>query len=341
MSHTTLKHYLNEYLVHLDTLGRSPRTVESYRERILHFITWAELRGVHHPAQASLTVLEGYQRYLGHYRKANGERLSSNSQRERLSSLRLWFRWLLQRHAILYSPADALRLPKEVRRLPMGVLSDHETEQLMRAIDISSPLGLRNRTLLETFWSSGIRRMELANLKLKDVDLSRGALHVHQGKGGKDRMVPLGERAVSWIRRYLQQARPQLSQQRDSGHLFLTHRGNPLKRGSLTAIVGHSLRQTAQLDKAGACHLLRHSMATQMLDNGADTRHIQAILGHEKLDTTQLYTRVAIKQLQKVHAQTHPASRQAEANSEPVEQLDSDPVQPAQRSDKTEPADKH
>lgn len=125
--------------------------------------------------------------------------------------------------------------------------------------------------------------------------------------------MPLGQRAVSWIQRYLKEVRPTLTVRFDSGYLFLTLHGNNLKRATLTEIVGRSIRETAKLKKAGACHLFRHSMATQMLENGADTRHIQAILGHEKLDTTQIYTRVAIGHLQKVHAQTHPASRKSVA----------------------------
>ena len=325
MSSPTLSQLRLRYLEHLQSLGRSPRTCESYGERLHAFIIWSEPRGVSYPAQVSLTVLEGYQRYLGQYRKADGHVLSTNSQRDRLNSLKAWFRWLLQRHIILYSPAEALVLPKEVRRLPMGVLSDTETEQVMTAIDCEQPLGLRNRAILETFWSSGIRRKELSLLRLEDVDLSRGALLVHQGKGGKDRVVPLGERAVSWIQRYLKAVRPTLAARFDSGYLFLTLHGNNLKRATLTEIVGRSIRETAKLKKAGACHLFRHSMATQMLENGADTRHIQAILGHEKLDTTQIYTRVAIGHLQKVHAQTHPASLKSVAkplSAEPSDKTD-------------------
>lgn len=325
MSRKTLHQQLISYLEHLQSIGRSLRTQDTYRERLHAFITWCEQRGVMYPAQVSITVLEGYQRYLGQYRKADGHVLSTNSQRDRLNSLRLWFRWMLQRHAILYSPAEALVLPKEVRRLPMGVLSEAETEHVMNAIDCEQPLGLRNRAILETFWSSGIRRMELSTLRLEDVDLSRGALRVNQGKGNKDRVVPLGERAVHWIQRYLTEVRPYLAVRFDSGYLFISIHGNHLKRSTLTEIVGHALRDTAKLDKAGACHLFRHSMATQMLDNGADTRHIQAILGHEKLSTTQVYTRVAIGQLQKVHAKTHPANRKRAAKkgrTEPSESND-------------------
>ncbi|PHM64983.1 integrase/recombinase [Xenorhabdus stockiae] len=150
---------------------------------------------------------------------------------------------------------------------------------------------------------------------------------VQQGKGNKDRVVPIGERALGWLNRYLARSvRPRLAEQHDSGYLFITQKGRSLSLGMLTHIAGSAIREQARLDKPGACHLFRHSMATQMLDNGADIRHIQAILGHEKLNTTEIYTRVAISHLKKVHQQTHPAERsgnvqmdnqQPDANTEP------------------------
>ncbi len=151
--------------------------------------------------------------------------------------------------------------------------------------------------------------MELANLMLWDVDTRRGVVNVRQGKGHRDRVVPVGHVALAWLGRYLKDVRPQMTRQRDSGHLFVTKYGSGMKRNTLTAMAGTAIRETARIDKPGACHIFRHSMATQMLDNGADTRHIQAILGHEKLETTQIYTKVAIKPLQKVHARTHPAEK--------------------------------
>lgn len=135
--------------------------------------------------------------------------------------------------------------------------------------------------------------MELASLMLWDVDTGRGVVNVRQGKGRKDRVVPVGHVARGWLARYLKDVRPQMTRQRDSGHLFVTKYGSGMKRNTLTAMAGTAIRETARIDKPGACHIFRHSMATQMLDNGADTRHIQAILGHEKLETTQIYTRVA------------------------------------------------
>ncbi|CDH07957.1 Tyrosine recombinase XerC 2 (fragment) [Xenorhabdus bovienii str. oregonense] len=195
-------------------------------------------------------------------------------------------------------------------------MSERETAQVLDSLDDPSVLGLRNRVMLEILWSSGIRRMELRQLRRGDIDVERGAVVVNQGKGHKDRVVPIGERALGWLTRYLVQVRPQLAAQYDSGYLFISQKGRSLSPGHLTHIAAKAIRQQARLDKPGACHLFRHSMATQMLDNGADIRHIQAMLGHEKLNTTQVYTRVAIKQLKQVHSQTHPAEREHPAFSE-------------------------
>ncbi|MEQ2027535.1 site-specific tyrosine recombinase XerC [Xenorhabdus szentirmaii] len=305
----TLRQQLEAYLDTQAAQGKSPRTLDSYRERLLPFVDWCEQRSVGYAAQVTLVLLESWQRYLRAYRKADGQTYTTNGQRERLSTLRLWFRWLLQRHRILYNPVEQLVLPKEEKRLPAQILSERETVQVLDSLADGSVLGLRNRVMLEVLWSSGIRRMELRQLKLGDIDVERGAVVIRQGKGNKDRMVPIGERALGWLARYLTSVRPELAAQHDSGYLFISQKGRPLSLGHLTQIAGQTIRQQARLNKPGACHLFRHSMATQMLDNGADIRHIQAMLGHEKLDTTQLYTRVAIGQLKKVHQQTHPAER--------------------------------
>jgi len=309
---TTLRQHTTLYLKHLEASGYSSRTMEGYRERLLPFVTWCEQRGVMTAPQVSLVVLEGYQRYLRSYRKADGKPLVQGGQLNRLSAIKMLLRWLLKRHHILYSPAEQMTLPKAEKRLPAQVLSEEDMEAVLAAQDDETPLGLRNRAVLEMLWSTGLRRMELASLLLADIDAGRGVLVVRQGKGRKDRVVPVGYRALAWVQRYLNTVRPQLTQRHDSGHLFVTVKGGGLKRATLTEIAGHAIRQDAQLHKAGACHLFRHAMATQMLENGADTRHIQAILGHEKLETTQIYTRVAIGHLKAVHERTHPAEREVQ-----------------------------
>ncbi|MBN3066298.1 site-specific tyrosine recombinase XerC, partial [Pectobacterium aquaticum] len=226
-------------------------------------------RGLTQAAQVSLAVLEAYQRHLHGYRKADGKPLAQGGQLNRLTAIRMLFRWLLQRHHILYNPAEQMTLPKAEKRLPAQILSEEETEAVMDAQDTETLTGLRNRAVLEMLWSTGLRRSELAGLMLADVDVGRGVLVVRQGKGNKDRVVPVGLRALVWVQRYLDAVRPRLTTKHDSGYLFVTIWGKRLARSTLTILAGSAIREQAHLKKAGACHVFRHSMATQMLENGA------------------------------------------------------------------------
>ncbi|OSL49173.1 tyrosine recombinase XerC 2, partial [Escherichia coli H605] len=226
--HTTQRRHVLAWLESLEAAGYSARSVEGYRERVLPFVTWCEERGLLYAPQISLAVLEAYQRHLRSYRKADGNTLAVGGQLNRLSAVKNFYRWLLKRHVILYSPAEMLTLPKEEKRLPAQVFSEQETRQVLGSLDTEKPLGLRNRAILEVLWSTGIRRMEVANLMLCDVDFTRGVVNVRQGKGKKDRVVPVGHVALEWVTRYLRDVRPRLAYRFDSGHLFITWHGKGL-----------------------------------------------------------------------------------------------------------------
>jgi integrase/recombinase XerD len=181
-------------------------------------------------------------------------------------------------------------------------------EQVLSQPDVDSDLGVRDRAILETFYSTGIRRMELTNLSIYDLDVGRGTLIVRQGKGKKDRVVPIGERALDWIDRYITDVRPTLVVDPNEPTLFLTAYGEPISNDSLSAWVTRYV-DAAAIGKKGSCHLFRHTMATLMLEAGADVRFIQEMLGHQKLDTTQLYTQVSIRELKRIHELTHPSAK--------------------------------
>ena len=176
--------------------------------------------------------------------------------------------------------------------------------------NIADLLGLRDRAILELFYSSGLRRTEMARLQLGDLSRERRTLFIHKGKGAKDRVVPVGQRAMSWLVKYLDDARPLLVIDEREQALFVTSYGDAFHPNSMGNLVTHYLRLANPKRAKGSCHLLRHTCATHMLEGGADIRYIQQLLGHEKLDTTAIYTRVSIKQLQAVHAHTHPAERE-------------------------------
>jgi integrase/recombinase XerD len=175
-------------------------------------------------------------------------------------------------------------------------------------------LGLRDRAMMEVLYSTGIRRVELSNLELFDIDRERGTLTVRQGKGRKDRVVPIGERALGWIAKYLATARPELVAPPDHPTLFLNDRGEKLGVVYLTHLIGGYV-EAAKTGKTGSCHLFRHTMATLMLEGGADVRHIQEILGHVQLSTTSIYTRVSIRHLKAVHDATHPGAKSAKPSA--------------------------
>src|SRR5271155_2768784 len=295
---------------HLDSLrvrGYSEHTVKNRLVHIGFFIEWAYEHGLREPIEVTRPVLERYQRYLFFYRKKNGEPLTFRSQHARLVPLRVWFRWMTRQNHILHNPASEIDLPKLGRTLPRNILSVQEIEQVMAQPDIEEPIGLRDRAILEVLYATGLRRLEMIRLKLFDLSLDRGLVLVRQGKGKKDRYVPIGERAAAWLQKYIAEARTQLALEPDDFTVFLTADGEPFSRDHLTGMVRQHI-EAAQLGKLGACHLLRHAMATHMHENGADIRHIQVILGHEDIQTTQIYTHVALRTLQQVYAATHPAA---------------------------------
>ncbi|MDJ0766609.1 MAG: site-specific tyrosine recombinase XerC [Myxococcota bacterium] len=294
------------FLEWLEVRNYSEQTVRNRRVYLGYFIEWCEARAIFRPNQVTRPILERYQRYLYFYRKKNGKPLTFRSQHSQLVPVRGFFRWLTRNNFILYNPASDLDLPRLERRLPKHVLTKREVEQILSQADVETLLGIRDRAILETLYSTGMRRMELVTLNVYDLDEERGTLMVRQGKNKKDRMIPIGDRAIAWLRKYLSEVRPQLCTPADDSALFLTRIGEPFSRQGLSRLVRAYVTQ-ADIGKTGSCHLFRHTMATLMLENGADVRFIQQMLGHADLSTTQIYTQVSIRQLKQIHEATHPA----------------------------------
>jgi integrase/recombinase XerD len=317
---------LNRYMEHLGVCGYRPQGMATAQRYITDFTTWAAERGVTHPSQVSRAVLERYQRSLYHYRQKSGKPLSIASQRCKLTPLRGFFRWLTRVGEIPANPAADLELPKKIRRLPRVVLTAAEVERVMAAVDTTTPIGLRDRAMLEVLYATGMRRMELARLELGDVDGERCVVLIREGKGGKDRLIPLGERALHWLRQYQEQAREILAWNSNDKTLFLSNEGKPLSPLWLSTVIAKRV-DAAELGKRGGPHLFRHTMATLMLEGGADIRFIQAMLGHAEISTTQIYTQVAIRQLSAVHALTHPgATRRAKGVQTSADMPSPEPV---------------
>jgi integrase/recombinase XerD len=309
LAHLPLAQAMETHFEALLVAGYSADTVRGRRIALRRFIAWCDERGLADPREITKPILERYQRHLFHYRKPNGAPLAIGSQFGCLTPLRTWFKWLAQDASppwrILLNPAIDLPLPHLPRLLPRALLGVAEVEAILAAADPASPEGLRDRAMLEVLYSTGLRRTELANLRRYDADLARLVVFVREGKGRKDRVVPLGERAALWLDKYLVESRPRLLGG-GSEVLFVTDWGEPVSPEFVADAVRRA-KERAGIAKPGATHLLRHACATHMLDNGADVRFIQAMLGHASLATTERYTHVAISKLQQVHAATHPA----------------------------------
>jgi integrase/recombinase XerD len=304
---TPLAALLAEHLTALRVRDYSENTVRNRDMNVRYFLAWCAERGLTEPTEITRPMLERYQRHLFHYRKRDGEPMTFRSQHARLVALRSWFRWMTRQNHILHNPASEIELPRLGHRLPKHVLTIQEVEQVLQQPDIHDPIGLRDRAILEVFYSTGMRRMEAIHLKLFDLDLERGTILIRMGKGKKDRFVPIGDRAAAWVQKYLREARPKLVLDPDNGTLFLSSAGEEISRDHLTLTV-RSYVLKAKTGKTGACHLFRHTMATLMLEGGADIRYIQQMLGHAELSTTEIYTHVSIRMLKQVHSATHPAA---------------------------------
>jgi len=303
---SALGHALAEFLDWSGAAGISPRTIRQRKRALRRFILWADERGLGKPSEVTLPILERYQRHLYHYRKPDGAPLTFGSQYTELVPVKSFFKWLVRSRYILYNPAAELVMPKVMPSFGSYVLTVADVEAILNATDTRTTLGIRDRAILETLYSSAIRRSELLHLTVFDVDTRRGSLLVREGKGRKDRLVPLGERACAWVDKYLLDVRPELVAGHETGILFLTQFGEPFHDYSIGELVKRYIAK-ARVAAKGACHLFRHACATHMLENGADTRYIQALLGHSSLSTTQIYTHVALAKLKEIHNATHPA----------------------------------
>ncbi len=284
----------------------SPHTIQAHERTLRVFAAWAAERGLMRPQEITKPILERWQRHLYLHRKADGEPLTTRSQIAHTHPVKAFFRWLARENHILYNPASELEMPRIGRRLPKHIMSVAEAEKVLAVPNLKTPVGLRDRAMLETLYSTGVRRQELINLNVYDLDADRGVVMVREGKGKKDRIIPIGARALAWIEKYLEDVRPDLASGADPGTLFLATTGQPFSPARLAEIVREAVNDSG-IGKRGSCHMFRHTMATLMLENGADIRFIQAMLGHAELSSTEIYTQVSIKALKAVHTATHPA----------------------------------
>jgi integrase/recombinase XerD len=297
-----------------DSLARGlARGTVGYRRIYLgQLLAWLETRGVTTAQRVTPLILEEYLAHLRSrvtdYHRSAPSPLSVKTLAAEASVLRSFFAWLVRRRVLLFNPAEGLVLGDRTEPLPKTVLTESEVQALLAAPGRDA-VGLRDRALLETLYSTGLRRAELCGLDLYDLDSASELVRVRQGKGRKDRYVPVGVHALEALRRYLHQARPDLVASPKEPALFVASiTGRRLGRQTLNLIV-RKHAAAAGLGKRVTPHVLRHTCATHLLQGGADLRHVQAILGHASIATTQIYTRVAVEDLAAVHRRHHPRRR--------------------------------
>lgn len=278
--------------------GLTANTLAAYRSDLEHFARWLAERQEGHLADASRAAL---QEYLQHRAIAGAQ---PRSTARLLSSLRRFYRYLVRERLREDDPSALIDSPKLGRPLPKS-LTEAEVEALLDAPNVETPLGLRDRAMLELLYASGLRVSELVGLTVTQVSLSQGVVRV-MGKGRKERLVPLGEVAVDWLERYLRHSRPQLLvPATPTEALFPSKRGQQMSRQAFWQLIKRYALQGG-VDKPLSPHTLRHAFATHLLNHGADLRVVQLLLGHSSLSTTQIYTYIARERLKSLHSQHHP-----------------------------------
>jgi integrase/recombinase XerD len=292
----------------------SERTIQAWTYILNRFVSWCNERSITCMSEITPDHVAAYRRSLFHYRNPKtGKPLTFDTQAHYLTPIRRWFGWMKVQSFIEVDPTKDIELPKSEDRLPTSILTADQVETLLNVPDVSTSLGLRDRAILETFYSSGIRCGELIALDVYDISFERGILTVRCGKNKKDRVVPIGERALSWIEKWTNDIRPDLLTESSDQTLFVSKNGKRMHPNALSKLVREYLVSIG-ITQRGACHLLRHTAATLMMENGADLRSLQQFLGHARLNTTQIYTHVSIQRLQEVHRKTHPAKPNGKRN---------------------------
>ena len=288
---------IQDYLHYLKIeRGLSENTRQSYRQDLKQYQQFLV-------SQKLTSFTEDRFIVLGFLQAQTTAQKAQSSITRSISTLRKFYQYLAREGRIQKDPMLQIDSPKQGRHLP-AVLSSEEIERLLKTPDTSTPLGLRDRAILEVLYATGLRVNELVHLKLTDLHLSLGLIQT-LGKGDKERIIPIGDVAVDWINQYLERSRNRLTKGKDSPYLFVNFHGNGLTRQgiwkNLKAIV-----QAAGIDKGVTPHTLRHSFATVLLENGADLRIVQELLGHSDISTTQIYTHISKKHLTEVYQRSHP-----------------------------------
>jgi len=296
-----------EHLKHLQARGFSAHSVVNAKGILRHFAAFLHQEGITAIEQLTLEVIEEYQQEIAFAFTAKGKPLAVRTQEKRLCTIKGFTRFLKEHDYLVHDPGALLKLPKKPKLLPRSILNEPDVKKLIAAPDSHTNRGYRNRVILELLYDTGIRRAEIADIRLPDIDLDGGFVLV-RGKGNKERVVPVSAKVCGLLRNYILAVRPCFLKGDDTGCLIMNRWGDKMHGQGIWEIV-RSCAGLSKLKTRVTPHTLRHTCATHMLRNGAPVRHIQEMLGHESLETTQIYTHVTINDLKEVHSKYHPSER--------------------------------
>jgi integrase/recombinase XerD len=294
----------------LEIRNYSPRTVAEYRFSLGVFRRFLEPRAITDIQSVTTATLTEFQRWFYYQPTRRGDARGVGDQNRTLAAVKTFFRFLKNEGLVARDQAEAVEYAREPQTLPRNVLTPQEAKRILDTVDTTTLLGYRDRAILEIFYATGLRRDELRQLQVRDADLEDGLLRIH-GKGGKDRVVPLGRIACRFLETYLKGIRPLLLKARVTDRLFVSFRGRPLDSDSIRKLVLKHAK-LAGIKKHMTCHVWRHTCATHLLKNNANLRHVQDLLGHRSLATTERYLRLTIADLKEAHHKFHPRERGGE-----------------------------
>jgi len=296
------------YFDYCAAIGQSPDTIRGKVSGLKKFFLWCLTQEVYFIDQINLDLTDKYMAYLNAYRKPlDGKPLCPAQKRNLLTFVKTFIEKLFSKGLLSRNTLEGIELPSKGRRLPKAIFNVDEVEKILSQPMMFGASGIRDKAILETFHATGIRRIELAFLDIGDIDLKGQTLRVNRGKGGKERIVPMSLRACEWVALYLYKVRHQYAQYCSGNALFLANNHQRYTPNKLSHMVSFYVRSSG-VNRAGSCHLFRHATATEMLNNKADLRDVQEMLGHADISTTQIYTHISKKKLTEVYNKSHPSA---------------------------------
>ena len=306
----TVKEHISRFTEHLEAQNFSPRTVEAYTRHAREFTAFLEryYPRVTRPNEVVREIVDDYQRFVREAKTQDGRPPANATIRLKLTAVKTLFAFLAKQDLVLRDPTTVIVAPKEEQRLTRRVPTDDEMRDLLDAVKPRDAESIRDRAILELFYACGIRTSELCDLKVSEVDLKEQTATIVHGKGGKTRIVPIGQYAAYYIGLYLGKARKRLlrGKKLDPGNLFLTANGNPFSRQTINRSVMGRVNRLLDGEKRITCYSLRHATATALIAHGVDIAYVAQLLGHSSLETTQRYLKIEIGDLKRMHSLYHP-----------------------------------